>query len=58
MFWEMIQPYVLWWGKTSLGLWLGASTSRVAWLFIFHLFGITLMLWFSVGVAGRWIAFF
>ena len=44
MFWEMIQPYVLWWGKTSLGLWLGASTSRVAWLFIFHLFGITLML--------------
>jgi hypothetical protein len=44
MFWETLQPYVLWWGKTPFGLWLGESTSRVAWLFIFHLLGITLML--------------
>jgi len=44
MFWDFLQPYVLWWGKTALGLWLGESTERVAWLFIFHLFGITLLL--------------
>ena len=53
MFWEMIQPYVLLWAKTPLGLWLGASTSRVAWLFIFHLFGITLMLGTSVLLSLR-----
>ena len=38
MFWEAIQPYVIWWAKEPLGLWLGN------WLFIFHLFGITLLL--------------
>ena len=44
MFWDAIQPYVMWWAAGPLAQWLGDSTSKVAWLFIFHLFGITLML--------------
>jgi uncharacterized protein DUF6644 len=44
MFWDAIQPYVMWWAKQPLGSWLGNSSTRIAWLFIFHLFGITLLL--------------
>ena len=44
MFWQLLQPFVNGLGATSLGMWLGQSTDRVAWLFVFHLFGLTLLL--------------
>jgi uncharacterized membrane protein SirB2 len=57
MFWDAIQPYVIWWAKEPLGLWLGNSTSRIAWLFIFHLFGITLVLGTRVLLSRRLLGF-
>ena len=44
MVWEALQPFVNWLGATELGQWLGQSTDRIAWLFVFHLFGLTLLL--------------
>ena len=57
MFWDAIQPYVMWWAKEPLGLWLGNSTSRIAWLFIFHLLGITLLLGTRVLLSVRLLGF-
>jgi hypothetical protein len=42
--WESFQPFVSWLGNTGLGLWLGKSPERIAWLFIFHIIGLTLLL--------------
>jgi uncharacterized membrane protein SirB2 len=44
MIWEMLQPMVNSLGSSSLGQWLGQSTDRIAWLFIMHLFGLTLLM--------------
>src|SRR5690348_8379430 len=44
MFWEMLQPIVNWLGSTVVGQWLGQSTDRIAWLFVIHLFGLTLLM--------------
>jgi uncharacterized membrane protein SirB2 len=44
MIWETFQPFVNWLGNTALGHWLGQSTDRIAWLFVMHLFGLTLLL--------------
>ena len=42
--WQVLEPFADWFGKTALALWLGASTERIAWLFILHLSGLTLLL--------------
>ena len=44
MVWEALQPFVNWLGATEFGQWLGQSTDRIAWLFVFHLLGLTLLL--------------
>ena len=44
MIWEMLQPLVNWVGGSGLGQWLGQSTDRIAWLFVVHLFGLTLLM--------------
>lgn len=53
MVWNFLQPYVSWWGNTAFGLWVGESVPRIAWLFIFHLFGITLWLGTRVVLSMR-----
>ena len=44
MVWEWFHPAVSWLGNTSLGMWLGQSVERIAWLFVFHILGLTLLL--------------
>lgn len=44
MVWETLQPFVEWLGTSEFGQWLGRSTDRIAWLFVMHLFGLTLLL--------------
>lgn len=44
MSWDLFNPLVAWLGSTPLALWMGTSLSRVAWLFVFHLFGLILLL--------------
>src|SRR5262245_56134865 len=44
MIWEWLHPWVTWLGSTSFGMWLGQSVERIAWLFVFHILGITLLL--------------
>jgi hypothetical protein len=44
MVWDLLQPFVSWWGDTWFAMWLGQSTMRVAWLMTFHLFGLTVLL--------------
>jgi Family of unknown function (DUF6644) len=44
MLWEFLEPVANWMGNTGLALWLGASTGRIAWLFILHLSGLTMLL--------------
>ena len=44
MFWEFFHPVVMWWGNTAFALWIGKSVERIAWLFIFHTLGLTLLL--------------
>ena len=44
MIWRILEPFADWLGRTPLAAWLGASTGRVAWLFVFHLFGLTMLL--------------
>lgn len=44
MIWQILEPFADWLGRTALASWLGASTGRVAWLFVFHLFGLTMLL--------------
>lgn len=42
--WDLLHPLVTWLGTTTFALWIGTSTTRIAWLFIFHLFGLVLLL--------------
>jgi hypothetical protein len=44
MVWETLQPFVDRLGSSEFGQWLGQSTDRIAWLFVAHLFGLTLLL--------------
>jgi uncharacterized membrane protein SirB2 len=44
MIWETLQPFVNWIGDSSFGMWLGQSTDRIAWLFVMHLVGLTLLM--------------
>lgn len=44
MSWDLFNPFVTWLGSSPFGLWLGTSTARIAWLFVFHLFGLILLL--------------
>jgi hypothetical protein len=44
MVWETLQPFVEWLGSTAFGQWLGQSTDRIAWLFVMHITGLTLLL--------------
>jgi hypothetical protein len=44
MSWDIFNPFVAWLGSTSFALWLGTSVARIAWLFVFHLFGLILLL--------------
>ena len=44
MMWETLLPFVNWLGKSAFGQWLGQSTDRIAWLFVMHLFGLTLLM--------------
>lgn len=43
MSWDLFNPFVSWLGTSALGMWLGTSTARIAWLFVFHLFGLILL---------------
>ena len=42
--WQILEPFANWLGTTALAQWLGASTGRIAWLFILHLSGLTMLL--------------
>lgn len=42
--WDLLNPLVSWLGATPFALWVGQSTNRIAWLFVFHLFGLVLLL--------------
>ena len=53
MIWETLQPFVNWIGATHLGMWLGQSTDRIAWLFVMHLFGLTLLMGATILVGLR-----
>jgi hypothetical protein len=44
MNWDVLQPLVTWLAHSWLGVWLGQSTNRIAWLLTIHLFGLTLLL--------------
>jgi uncharacterized membrane protein SirB2 len=50
---QMLQPWVQWLGSTALGQWLGQSTDRIAWLFVMHLFGLTLLMGPTIVLAIR-----
>jgi hypothetical protein len=51
--WEMLKPFVVWLGTTPFAVWLGQSTDRIAWLFVFHLFGLTIFLGTTVLLSLR-----
>ena len=57
MVWEALQPFVNWLGVTELGQWLGQSTDRIAWLFVFHLLGLTLLLGSTIVLNIRLLGF-
>jgi hypothetical protein len=44
MGWKTLQPFVEWLGSSEFGQWVGQSTDRIAWLFVMHLVGLTLLL--------------
>jgi hypothetical protein len=56
MVWSALQPVVDWLGRSTLGVWMGQSPTRIAILFIVHLAGLTLLLGgtivVSLGLAG------
>jgi len=57
MVWEALQPFVNWLGATGFGQWLGQSTDRIAWLFVFHLFGLTLLMGSTIVLNIRLLGF-
>jgi hypothetical protein len=44
MIWQILEPLSHWIGNTAFAMWLGQSTDRIACIFIFHLFGLTMLL--------------
>jgi uncharacterized membrane protein SirB2 len=48
---------VSWLGNTAFGQWLGQSTDRVAWLFVIHLFGLTLLMGTTILLSVRLLGF-
>jgi uncharacterized membrane protein SirB2 len=57
MLWTTLQPMVNWLGNTALGQWLGQSTDRIAWLFVMHLFGLTLLMGTTILISIRLLGF-
>jgi uncharacterized membrane protein SirB2 len=57
MLWTTLQPFVDWLGSTALGQWLGQSTDRIAWLFVIHLFGLTLLMGTTILLSIRLLGF-
>src|SRR5689334_16979417 len=57
MIWTALQPIVNWLGATAFGQWLGQSTDRVAWLFVIHLFGLTLLMGTTILLSVRLLGF-
>jgi uncharacterized membrane protein SirB2 len=53
MVWEALQPFVNWLGNTTFGQWIGQSTDRIAWLFVMHLFGLTLLMGATIVLSLR-----
>jgi len=51
--WETLQPVVDALGNSAFGQWIGQSTERIAWLFVVHLAGLTLLLGGTVVVSLR-----
>ena len=51
--WETLQQAVEWLGSSAFGQWIGQSTDRVAWLFVMHLVGLTLLLGGTFVIAIR-----
>lgn len=51
--WETLQPWVSSLGESALGQWLGQSTDRIAWLFVIHLTGLTLLMGGTLVVSLR-----
>jgi len=46
-----------WLGNTAFGQWLGQSTDRIAWLFVMHLFGLTLLMGSTLLLSIRLLGF-
>src|SRR6185436_19499320 len=57
MIWTTLQPMVDWLGNTAFGQWLGQSTDRIAWLFVMHLFGLTLLMGTTMLLSIRLLGF-
>jgi hypothetical protein len=53
MVWEIFRPVVDVLGASAFAHWLGASTARIAWLFVVHLAGLTLLLGGTVVISLR-----
>jgi len=53
MVWETLQPFVNRLGSSEFGQWIGQSTDRIAWLFVVHLVGLTLLLGGTFVIAIR-----
>jgi hypothetical protein len=53
MAWEIVRPVVDLLGGSAFGQWIGQSTERIAWLFVMHLAGLTLLLGGTVVVSLR-----
>lgn len=51
--WETFQPFVERLGSTTFAQWIGQSTDRIAWLFVIHLIGLTLLLGGTFVIAIR-----
>jgi len=50
---EIFQHFVERLGASEFGQWIGQSTDRIAWLFVMHLFGLTLLLGGTFVIAIR-----
>jgi hypothetical protein len=53
MVWETLRPVADLLGGSAFGQWIGQSTERIAWLFVMHLTGMTLLLGGTVVVSLR-----
>jgi hypothetical protein len=57
MVWETLQPFVERLGSSDFAQWLGQSTDRIAWLFVMHLVGLTLLLGGTLIIGVRLLDF-